>query len=115
MFSKIVQVSRASLKVLPSFKPLMGSARPLSTMALFKFGSIEKVDKVKTKLQKAIQKELKYEEENYQKDDTVASTLKETGFNLKDSENDNTIELVKKVGNTTVLISFQSRFLKFLF
>ena len=37
--------------------------------------SIEKVDKVRTKLQKALQKELKYEEENYQKDDTVEVLL----------------------------------------
>lgn len=61
MLSKFCRFSR--LLALPVRRTVFPCAR-FST-------SLEKVDKVRSKLQKALQKELKYEEENYQKDDTV--------------------------------------------
>lgn len=69
MLGKVLKTSQFLLRVSKSMNPVKSLIRvPL------RFGfntSLEKVDKVRSKLQKALQKELKYEEENYQKDDTV--------------------------------------------
>jgi len=82
------------------------------TMALFKSMStanVARVDKGKQKLFKAISREIKFEEENYQKDESVSKFLESNGFSLKDSETINTVELSKKVGNLSVQVVFQSR------
>jgi len=58
---------------------------------------------------KAVQREIKYEEENYAIDDSVAQFLKDNGFVMKDEDSDNVIELTKKVGDTAVTVQFMSR------
>jgi len=70
---------------------------------------VAKVDKGKQKLSKAIAGEIKFEEENYQADDTAKSFLDKNGFSLRDEAADNNVELTKKVGSVTVQVAFQSR------
>ena len=73
MLSKLFQTSKIVCRLTRTLNPLKSL---VSTSVKFNSNtSIEKVDKVRTKLQKALQKELKYEEENYQKDDTVEVLL----------------------------------------
>ena len=69
MLSKVFRASKLLSRVSKATIPVRSLA---STFMRFSSNtSLEKVDKVRSKLQKALQKELKYEEENYQKDDTV--------------------------------------------
>ena len=69
MLSKLFKASRIVSKLAKSCTPVKSLA---SSSMRFSFNtSLEKVDKVRTKLQKALQKELTYEKENYQKDETV--------------------------------------------
>lgn len=69
----------------------------------------EKLDKATQKLAKAVAREIKYEEDNYQQDDTIHTFLKQHGFTFKDIEGDNNMELSKQVGNVSVNVCFQSR------
>lgn len=72
MFSKLLRVSKLSASLVKAFPPRCTVTKSFLSVSRASFStSLEKVDKVKSKLQKALQKELKYEEENYQKDDTV--------------------------------------------
>lgn len=69
MFSKLLQTSRLVCRLSQTIKPMKALAS--SSVKFSSNTSLAQVDKIKSKLQKALQKELKYEEENYQKDDTV--------------------------------------------
>jgi len=61
------------------------------------------------KVSKAAARELKFERENYQKDETVDSFLQENNWNLKEKEDDINIELTKTVENLKINVHFQSR------
>jgi hypothetical protein len=69
MLSKVFQASKLLFRVSKAVNPIKTLVS--SSLKFNSNTSLEKVDKVRSKLQKALQKELKFEEENYQKDDTV--------------------------------------------
>eukprot|EP01017_Pseudomicrothorax_dubius_P025848 TRINITY_DN2836_c0_g1_i1.p1 TRINITY_DN2836_c0_g1~~TRINITY_DN2836_c0_g1_i1.p1 ORF type:complete len:250 (+),score=95.07 TRINITY_DN2836_c0_g1_i1:138-887(+) len=75
----------------------------------FSSGGELQVAKAKSKLSKALLKELKFEQENFQRDETVQKYLKENGYTMVDREDFHEIELRKRVGDMNVLVVFQAR------
>ena len=62
-----------------------------------------------SKLTKALDKEIKYENENYTQLDDIDTFLKESGFEYSEEENGITLTLTKQVGNHKVEVQFESR------
>jgi len=108
MISKIFLRGAIPKVARKAFEPIKKNLLALPLRA-FASGKEITPEKGKIKLMKALSRELKYETENFQQDDSVATFLKENGYKLKDEEGSNCLELSKKVGDTSVVITFQSR------
>jgi complement component 1 Q subcomponent-binding protein len=94
----------------PAFNQVFKNKQVTSTFFRAMASSeVARIDKGKVKLTKAITREIKFEEENYTNDESVQKFLDSNNFTLRDTIEDNTVELTKKVGNVTVQVTFQSR------
>lgn len=58
---------------------------------------------------RALEKELKYENENYSKLDDIETYLNESGFKYSEEENGVTMTLTKTVGDKVVEVQFEAR------
>lgn len=58
---------------------------------------------------KALDKEIKYENENYAQLEDIDTFLKESGFEFHEKEGEQGMRLVKKVGDKLVEVNFESR------
>lgn len=110
MFSKIAKcavtiVGRSNIAA-RSFKSLQ------SSVPVFNFAATDKLATVQSRLAKAIERESKYEQENYETDASVQEFLEEHSMVLKESEGSIALELHKDAGNFKVQIVFQSRALQ---
>lgn len=110
MFSKLFKPSilqslvRANGRMVPKVRSLTQNQ-----LASNYFGSLEVVNQAKRRLAKSLEKEIKFEDENYAVDESIKEFLKETGFQLAEKEDDNNLELVKNTDDVKVVIQFQSR------
>jgi len=107
MISKILFRSPLS-KLAPR---VVAPTKNVLAVAVRSFASGKEItpEKGKQKLAKAISREVKYEQENYQADDSINNFLQENGFKLRDTDGDNNLQLSKTVGDTNIVIAFQSR------
>ena len=78
---------------------------PATTSRLFS----TQVEKGSAKLLKALDKEIKYENENYTQLEDMDTFLKENGFEFEESDTNVQMKLSKKVGAKTIEIYFDSR------
>jgi hypothetical protein len=60
-------------------------------------------------LTKALEKEIKYENENYSQLDDIETYLNESGFTFTEQENGVILSLSKTVGDKLVEIQFEAR------
>jgi Mitochondrial glycoprotein len=60
-------------------------------------------------LNKALEKELKYENENYSQLDDIETYLNESGFKFAEADGDVMMTLTKTVGDKLVEIQFEAR------
>jgi hypothetical protein len=60
-------------------------------------------------LTKALEKEIKYENENYSQLDDIETYLNESGFTFSEQENGVVLSLSKTVGDKQVEIQFEAR------
>lgn len=67
------------------------------------------VEKSIQKLNKALEKEIKYENENYSQLDDIETYLNESGFKFAEEENGVVLTLTKTVGDKVVEIQFEAR------
>lgn len=67
------------------------------------------IEKSIQKLTKALDKEIKYENENYSQLDDIETYLKESGFTFTEQENGVVLSLTKTVGDKQVEIQFEAR------
>lgn len=67
------------------------------------------IEKTIQKLNKALEKEIKYENENYSQLDDIETYLKESGFTFTEQENGVVLSLTKTVGDKQVEIQFEAR------
>ena len=73
------------------------------------FSSFEQVSRASAKLAKALEKEIKYENENYTQLEDIESFLNESGFKFSEQENGIKMSLSKSVGDKKIEILFESR------
>jgi hypothetical protein len=60
-------------------------------------------------LTKSLEKEIKYENENYSQLEDIETFLSESGFQFEEQEHGTVMVLTKKVGDKTVEVHFEAR------
>jgi hypothetical protein len=60
-------------------------------------------------LSKALEKEIKYENENYSQLEDIETFLSESGFQFHEENNGIELILTKTVGNKTIEVHFEAR------
>ena len=60
-------------------------------------------------MNKSLEKEIKYENENYSQLDDIETYLNESGFQFSEEENGVTLTLIKTVGDKLVEVQFEAR------
>lgn len=73
------------------------------------FSSIELVSRSGTKLAKSLEKEIKYENDNYSQLEDIETFLKESGFTYSEQENGIKMTLSKTLGDKKIEILFEAR------
>lgn len=77
--------------------------------AIRMFASNANIEKSVQKLNKALEKEIKYENENYSQLEDIETFLKESGFSFQEEEGTTVMTLTKTVGDKQVEIQFEAR------
>ena len=85
----------------------VSSARAFSNLGAISNGA--------TKLSRALDKEIKYEIENYTQLEDIEQFLNESGFEYTEEDNGIFMTLKKKVGTKTVEVVFEARYVTPLF
>ena len=73
------------------------------------FASNAQIEKSVQKLSKALEKEIKYEGENYSQLEDIETFLNESGFKFNEEEQGTIMTLTKTVGDKTVEVQFEAR------
>mgnify|MGYP002396006750 CR=1 FL=1 len=73
------------------------------------FSSFESIEKAAQKLQKSLDSEIKYENENYTQLEDIETFLNESGFKFMEQENGLNMSLTKEVGDKHVEVQFEAR------
>lgn len=60
-------------------------------------------------MNKSLEKEIKYENENYSQLDDIETYLNESGFKFSEQENGVVMTLIKSVGDKLVEVQFEAR------
>ena len=89
----------------PQCMPLAGVVN-MSTMRTF---STDSISSGATKLTRALEKEIKYENENYTQLEDIETFLNESGFVFKEDDHGMGMSLTKKVGDKSIEIHFDAR------
>ena len=74
-----------------------------------KFNSFESIEKASQKLVKALESEVKYENENYTQLQDIETFLNESGFQFKETDTGIKMTLCKAVGDKQVEVHFEAR------
>jgi complement component 1 Q subcomponent-binding protein len=73
------------------------------------FANTATIEKASQKLTKALEKEIKYENENYSQLEDIETFLNESGFKYSEEDNNINMILSKQVGNKTIEVHFEAR------
>ena len=73
------------------------------------FSSVEMVARSGAKLQKALEKELKYENDNYNQLEDIDTFIRESGWNYSEVESGIMMCLAKTVGDKKIEVIFEAR------
>ena len=73
------------------------------------FSSFEAVSRGAAKLGKALEKEIKYENDNYTQLEDIETYLNDSGFQFTESDNGIEMTLTKQVGDKKITVKFESR------
>lgn len=73
------------------------------------FSSFETIEKASQKLQKSLESEIQYENENYTQLEDIETFLNESGFKFKEIDNGLNMTLTKDVGDKVVEVQFEAR------
>lgn len=105
----ISKIAKSTFSIALRTKAVTQAFNGARALSAFNFSSLEKVNKAQSRLLKAVERESKYEEENYEVDASVKEFLEEHNLVLKESDNNIFVELHKDAGDSKVQILFQSR------
>ena len=73
------------------------------------FASFDSIEKAGAKLDKALDGEIKYENENYTQLEDIDTFLNESGFSFKEADSSIAMVLSKSVGDKIIEIHFEAR------
>jgi len=73
------------------------------------FSSIDLIEKSTQKLNKALESEVKYEQENYSQLEDIETFLNESGFMFKETDGGLQMSLHKAVGDKKIEVVFDAR------
>lgn len=73
------------------------------------FSSFDTIEKAAQKLNKSLDSEVKYENENYTQLEDIETFLNESGFLFKETDDGLTMTLTKEVGDKMVEVVFEAR------
>ena len=73
------------------------------------FSSFEMIERSTQKLNKALESEIKYENENYTQLEDIETFLNESGFVFKETEDGLNMSLTREVGDKKVEVVFEAR------
>ena len=90
------------------FFRLVASQQRMTMMRAFSTNTAS-IEKSIQKLNKALEKEIKYENENYSQLDDIETYLNESGFKFSEQENGVVMSLTKSVGDKVVEVQFEAR------
>ena len=82
----------------------------MNAMSVRGFSNTAVVSSGASKLSKALEKEIKYENENYQQLEDIETFLQESGFAYTEEENGLVMTLKKTVGDKTIEVVFEARY-----
>ena len=104
-------VRNASKMIKPAQRMLLAKNMPAQAMVAmnmrcFSFGAVEKAAQ---KLSKALESEIKYENENYSQLEDIETFLNDSGFKFTEREDGMGMRLSKEVGDKIVEIEFEAR------
>ena len=93
---------------------LVRAVRPqlavMANMGLARGFSTESISSGASKLNRALEKEIKYENENYTQLEDIETYLNESGFAFSEEDGGVNLSLKKKVGDKNVEIMFEARY-----
>ena len=84
-------------------------ANPLMAPAASRFFASEILERSAQKLNKALDNEIKYENDNYSQLSDIETFLNESGFTFKETDEGIKMSLSKEVGDKHVEIVFEAR------
>lgn len=101
-------------RVASTQKTLMSTVRPARAMMLLQsqqrlFSNYDIIERSAQKLGKALDSEIKYENENYTQLEDIDTFLNDSGFTFRETDDGLSMTLTKEVGENTVEISFDAR------
>jgi len=73
------------------------------------FASFDTIEKSTQKLSKALESEIKYENENYTQLEDIETFLNDSGFKFKEQDGGIKMTLTKEVGDKIVEVNFEAR------
>ena len=93
---------------------LVRAVRPqlavMANMGLARGFGTESISSGASKLNRALEKEIKYENENYTQLEDIETYLNESGFAFSEEDGGVNLSLKKKVGDKNVEIMFEARY-----
>ena len=111
MFASKKLVQRLLCNSTKSSMQVMRASQPafMATQSVRMFSGLDQISSGASKLGKALEKEVKYENENYTQLEDIETFLNESGFAFKESDSSHEMTLSKQVGDKTLTIVFESR------
>jgi hypothetical protein len=107
MFALRRSLSKLAVRsIQPAFKPTMMVMPAVTCMRPFSF---DVISSGANKLDKALSKEIKYENENYQQLEDIETFLQESGFAFAETDAGVAMTLTKTIGDKTIEIAFDAR------
>ena len=92
------------------FRVIAAQQRVSGMLAMRTFSTnTASIEKSIQKLSKSLEKEIKYENENYSQLDDIETYLNESGFKFNEQENGVVMTLTKTVGDKIVEVHFEAR------
>jgi hypothetical protein len=81
----------------------------LNQFSVRMFANAQSIERSVQKLTKALEKEIKYENDNYSQLEDIETYLNESGFQFNEKDHGTTMVLSKKVGDKTIEVHFDAR------
>ena len=107
MFALRRSISKLAVRsIQPAFRPTMMVMPAMTQMRPFSF---DVISSGANKLDKALSKEIKYENENYQQLEDIETFLQESGFSFSETDAGVAMTLTKTIGDKSIEIAFDAR------